>query len=238
MLSKIENFDTIDKKEKKHIKKVLKKINYAITVEEYDLQILTIRKNASITIQNFIYRFETEIMKKNVGLARGFLMRNNYLTPINRKYKNRFLIVRDPIKRFISFINWPLPILYKKYNVESFIFFFENFIKMYKTDFIFFTHVLPQNELLSDLTLNSFSKIYKFEKISKLEKKLQKVLKTDLTFNHINGSSIIRTTPFTLKELHKNHLDFLFEFYKEDYKFLKDFYNKDKIYKEWKKLTK
>jgi hypothetical protein len=219
------------------------KIKLALTMDDFNLQILTIRKNASITIQNYIYRVETEVHKKDLGEAKGYLKRNDYLKKIDKKYKQRLVVVRDPIKRVVSYLSWPLPKLYEIYHINNPYFFLDNFEIMYKTNKIFFSHVVPQYDIINPLNLNDFTKVYKFEKLNKLEKKLQKIFNTDLTFSHLNKSKfvsnmILRDKPFRLGNLRKKDINFLIDFYEKDYRFLKGFYDKDKVYKEWKKLTK
>ena len=78
-----------------------------------------------------------------------------------------------------------------------------------------------------------YSRIFTFEQFPELTKFLQKKFKTKKELPFVNKSTDI----LDLKDLSPRNLEFIFDFYDEDYRFLKDFYTKDKLYKEWKRLN-
>ena len=157
----------------------------------------------------------------------------------------RFIIVRDPIKRFLSAYNnrvayWK-DLSYVKIrgwqpelaeeldvfdpNIATFI---DDFSNYYKVNAIKH-HTEPILNILTE-ELQYFTNVYKIEEINILERDLEKYLgrKITLPWLQTEGANI------TLEDLSRKQINFLADFYSKDYQLLKDFYSVDAIWDEWK----
>jgi len=195
---------------------------YLYTFKKQKIQYLNIQKNASSTVRFFL----SEQIRKDI---------NKVLFPRKFSYKT-FVIIRDPIKRFISACKIPFSVIdyfyYPKHPDFNQVFLLKEYIfkyfdKLYKYNFKVFAHLCPQNAYMQGLKPD---KIFKMEE-RKFVKYLEKKFKAKMNERNVSDNSL------TLKDITPNELDFLFDFYDEDYRFLKDFYTKDKLYKEWKRLS-
>ena len=155
----------------------------------------------------------------------------------------RFIVIRDPIKRFLSAYNnrvghhkeLTYEAINDKYlkkiinvfqpNINEFINDFQTYYKVQTINH----HTRPINTMLND-GLNSFTHIYKIEQLDSLKIDLENKLnqKVHIPRLQINGTNI------GLKDLDRNQIEFLINFYLEDYKILKNYYDVESIWQEWK----
>jgi hypothetical protein len=79
--------------------------------------------------------------------------------------------------------------------------------------------------------IKQFTNVYKLEEISKLENELSGQFNQKIVFprEQTGGKKI------PVQDLNKKQMEFLLEFYKEDYILLKSYYSFDTIWSEWKK---
>lgn len=159
---------------------------------------------------------------------------------------NRFLVFRDPIKKFISaYMN---RVHYHKELSENYI---SNLKKIDSTTIPIFNpgigqfiqfldvyesvpsinwHVKPFVSFLTE-SLEFFTHVYKIEDLACMEDDLSAILGTKVVFSRQQSGG----KRLTLKDLNSNQIEFLFDYYKDDYKLLKGMYSIDEIWKSWKK---
>jgi hypothetical protein len=162
-------------------------------------------------------------------------------------YEFSFVIIRDPIKRFLSaysnrvthFKELSRDFIFSKYpqyaeqlpffdpNMERFIDHLEKYLQIE----VIKHHIEPISEHLSATHLHQFSKIYPLENISSLECDLSEVLGRDVKF----GRSQTGGRKISLGELSLIQMKTLIDYYKEDYQLLSEFYTADNIMEEWAK---
>lgn len=156
----------------------------------------------------------------------------------------RFIIIRDPIKRFLSAFNNRVghhkELSYEELKVQNpelldqvevfdpnITQFIDNFTTYYKVKPIKH-HTAPISTILPD-GLQPFTHIYKIEELKKLERSLSEQLSKKIKFDRlqIHGDTV------TLEDLSRKQIEFLIEFYKNDYQLLEGYYSIDDIWEEW-----
>jgi hypothetical protein len=162
-------------------------------------------------------------------------------------YEFCFVVIRDPIKRFLSaysnrvthhkelsrdfiFSEYPqyaeqLPFFDP--NMEIFIDHLEEYLQIE----VIKHHIEPVSEHIAATHLHQFSKIYPLENISSLECDLSEILGRDVKF----GRSQTGGRKISLGELSLIQMKTLIDYYKEDYQLLSEFYTADNIMEEWAK---
>jgi hypothetical protein len=160
--------------------------------------------------------------------------------------KFRFIVIRDPIKRFLSAysnrvchhkelslksIQRSNPKIASSFNVYNpgLGQFIDGFWDYYKVNSIKH-HCEPIASIINN-DIKQFTNVYKLEEISKLENELSGQFNQKIVFprEQTGGKKI------PVQDLNKKQMEFLLEFYKEDYILLKSYYSFDTIWSEWKK---
>jgi hypothetical protein len=162
-------------------------------------------------------------------------------------YDFSFVVIRDPIKRFLSAYSNRVThhkelsrdFIFSKYpqyaeqlpffdpNMEIFIDHLEEYLQIE----VIKHHIEPVSEHIAATHLHQFSKIYPLENISSLECDLSEILGRDVKF----GRSQTGGRKISLVELSLIQMKTLIDYYKEDYQLLSEFYTADKIMEEWAK---
>lgn len=91
-------------------------------------------------------------------------------------------------------------------------------------------HTKPIYEWV-DGDLSSFNHIYPLEKLSEFEILVRNITNRDFNIPRLQ----LGGSKHSVAELSKQQLDFLFDYYKDDYALLSDFYTVDTIWADWKK---
>lgn len=157
----------------------------------------------------------------------------------------RFVILRDPIKRFLSaysnrvcfhkelsqdFIKHRFPDMEKDIPIFSpglgqFIDHFDTYKKVGPIHH----HCKPTSDWLTDLSY--FTHVYSFEQIKDAQTDLSNHMNTVVEFPRLQtGGRKIK-----LADLSQAQLDFLFDYYAKDYELLSDYYSIDDVLKAWRK---
>jgi hypothetical protein len=168
---------------------------------------------------------------------------NKFLTDISN-CKFRFVVVRDPILKFLSAYSnrvthhYELSRKYiegvKSIDIESipvfnpslaqFIESFDSYLAVPSIEW----HVRPMSKFITDLP--GFTNIYKLDELSFLQNDLSEIYGDKVLF----GRDQTGGRKYVVKDLSSKDLEFLFEYYKDDYKMLSGVYGKDEIWKLWK----
>lgn len=158
----------------------------------------------------------------------------------------RFMVIRDPIKRCLSAYSNRVThhkelSLNKIRNTNPKIAgsfeiytpglgqFIDNFDQYYCVNSIGH-HCKPVFEWVAG-DIEQFTNIYKLEEISNLQSDLSNLLNQEVVFprEQTGGRKVL------IQDLSRNQVDFLMEFYRQDYQLLKNYYSFDSFWKEWKK---
>ena len=162
----------------------------------------------------------------------------------------KFLVLRDPIKRFLSaysnrighhkqlsadYLNQPavnkqIPEGYSnKIILNPGLGQFIEFIDLYREVPTVDWHVKSISSFVTDLS--GFTDIYPLERISSFQDKLSEITNKEVLFERrqADGQKI------SIKELSSSQFEFLVNYYSDDYKLINDYYSVDALWKEWKK---
>ncbi len=221
-----------------------------IVLEKLSLGYKDIPKVACTSIKEAIYELQTGNVfdRKEAGthIHQYYAKKKKDLAGVDFK----FIVLRDPIKRFLSGYSNRVThhnelsfeylsnhkhssakILLDKGSILNpgigqFIEFFDDY---YQTPSIHH-HLRPVTEIL-DGDLEFFNKIYILENIRELEEDISNLSKKifKLPKSQTGGKK------YSHKELNSQQMDYLIDFYKEDYKLMQDFYTIDDIWESWKK---
>ncbi len=157
----------------------------------------------------------------------------------------RFVVVRDPVKRFIS--AYKNRVLHHQELSEPFV--RKNFQEYY-WDIPYFTpglgqfiddlddylrirpilrHCRPMVDFLDGKSLEYFTHVYKLENIKRFEENLSEVTGKKVVFGHQQTGG----KNYSLRDLSKTQMEKLIDFYKADYELLDGIYAVDELWDEW-----
>jgi hypothetical protein len=161
----------------------------------------------------------------------------------------KFLVIREPIKRFISaynnkilqgkrlsknFLSKKDPTFLKHFpeiqlnpNIHQLIKQFD----IYRQAWAVGHHTDSIYDLIQG-KIELFDKVYTTGQIEILAKDITKIINKPFRVPRLNTSDI--QNAITLKDLTQEEIDFLIDLYKEDYKTFNNFYKIDDIWREWK----
>jgi hypothetical protein len=161
----------------------------------------------------------------------------------------KFIIVRDPVKRFLSYFNKNIKneslLKLKGFPERRYLFgldrlpdlnFFINNLEDYKYVFIDVRHHTLCQTAYIGKSLENYDCITQLENLSKLNLELNKFLGREIEFPHLMKSDKPITELFSnisLKSLEK-----LIDYYSDDYQLLQDYYSPDDILREYKESKK
>ena len=220
-----------------------------IVLEKLSIGYKDIPKVACTSIKEAIYELQIgkKFNKEELGthIHQFYAKRKKDLSLADFK----FIVLRDPIKRFLS--GYSNRVTHHKElsydylsthkhpstkmlldkdsildpGIGQFIEFFDDY---YQTPSIHH-HLKPVNEIIEG-NLELFDKIYTLENINELEKDISDLSKKEfkLPRSQTGGKK------YTVKELNSLQMDFLINFYKEDYELMQEFYTIDNIWNTWK----
>ena len=228
----------------------LENFTQGILSEKYSIGYLPLPKVANTTIKHAMFELENEIFHDSNTFSYQHI--HNYYrdkkTSINDA-NFRFVVIRDPIKRFLSAFsnrvihhcelsevavrsvsgNQP----YLKIKLENFPFdpdlggFIKN-LKIYQRIPSIHLHTCPQSSLIHDIEI--FSKVYKIEELADLEKDLSDISQKPIRFRHSqSGGPKIDVACLDFEQLEKLRI-----YYQEDYRILNSWYSFEAIFEEWK----
>lgn len=199
-----------------------------------------IPKTACSTIKKALYaaEFSKKFDEQNHNGLHIHDLMNTYKDSIDT-CEFRFIVVRDPIKRFLSaysnrvlhyqelsseFIEKNCPHLIGQIEVfnPSLSQFIQN-LDLYLKVPVIKGHFQPVSTFLNKNELDYFTDVYPIESLHLLESKLSEIYSKKITF----GREQTGGRKITIKELTKDELEILLKYYEEDYLLLSDFYSID-----------
>ncbi len=206
-----------------------------------------IPKTATTSIKHALYELRTG--KKFSSQGKGHHIHNFFrsFNPNIDDAKFKFIVLRDPIKRFLSAYSNRVThhkelsenILKKSKNgrkllenstipIDPNLHEFLEFFAYYKTIRQINHHTKPVTCFV-ETDLSFFDKVYKIENTQDLENDISLEYNTKfiLARKQTGGKK------FSLSDIKKSELDFLLDYYAEDYELMKDYYSKVDIIKEW-----
>ena len=162
--------------------------------------------------------------------------------------KRRTIVIRDPIKRFLSaysnrveyheelgkeYLRGRFPIMHHflphlNPTLNQFIRYYTIYSKVPTIKH----HTKPISSWLMGNDLSFFTDVYKIEELVKFEQDLSNLFKQDIKFPRKQTGG----KKYTLKSLSKRQMNWLMNFYDQDYKLLKDHYTKEMAWSEWNSL--
>jgi hypothetical protein len=229
-----------------------------VVLPEYSLGYRGLPKTASSTIKYSIACFFEN------GCEDGYLIKDGIPTDGHKYFKPsmgvidkmrfRFIVLRDPIKRFLSmyndrvlakneldmdFLQEKQPLITKEFLNNSIPFrpFLSDFIK-YIIEYrktISIGHHMTSIFWVTRGSLDIFTNIYKIEELNNLEKDLKDVFKDD-SFSFINRNVTADRSKkyFGLRNLKEKDFEWLLNWYQKDYELVKDFYPIENIKEEYR----
>ncbi|MES9963645.1 MAG: glycosyltransferase [Candidatus Sedimenticola sp. 20ELBAFRAG] len=157
----------------------------------------------------------------------------------------RFIVIRDPIRRFLSAYNNRVghhkELTYESVrekspdalkNIEVFQPNITQFIDDFETYYSVKSirhHTRPISEMLS-VGLSSFTHVYKIEELGKLKSELENRLGREIVIPRLQTGG----TDVDLRDLSRKQIEFLMDFYQEDYRLLSGHYDVDSVWREWR----
>ena len=161
-----------------------------------------------------------------------------------KSYKHRVIIVRDPVKRFLSAFGNRVKFhgeLNKKavkknaHGLEAQLPFFNPNLGQFIEHFDIYEKVPTIKHHCRSLSswvgtdLTPFTHVYPIEKINQFEQLIKLQTNKDIIFPRMQEGG--RKIP--LHRLTEKHLNFLIEHFADDYQLLNGFYSREAIIKEW-----
>ena len=220
-----------------------------ILLTQYSIGYFDIPKTACTSVKHSLYKLKTgkRYSKADVGVGLHQYFGREKTDISDAEFK--FIIVRDPIKRFLSAYSNRVTYhcqLSKEYlskikngielleketipinpSLNNFINYFPEYLKIPTIK----KHTKPVNKLLSGEGLEYFNEVFKIEELYRLEEKIGS--KTNKSFILPKLQTGGRKIP--LSDLDAKEFEYLVDFYREDYELMKDFYTIDEIYSAWK----
>jgi len=221
-----------------------------IKINAYNIAYMDIPKVACTSIKQALYELETgkKFDRREIGISVHKYFSEKQENILYTKY--RFLIVRDPVKRFLS--GYSNRVTYHKElsreylekiknpnasrliqkdipldpGLGQFFDYFDDYMTIPNINH----HLKPCIHFLNT-SLSTFNYIYKLEEISKFEQHISSIINKEFKLPRTQTGG----RKFSVKDLSSKQLDFLIDFYKKDYELLKEFYTIDDIWKEWKR---
>jgi len=159
--------------------------------------------------------------------------------------ERRFVVIRDPIKRFLSAygnrvtfhkeLSKAKMLKFSKKNYHKIPFFnptldqFIEYFDIYSNVRSISHHTKSISDFLEGEDLSYFTDVYKIEDLSCFEAELSDLFARDVSFDHLQTGG----KKFTLKDLNKNQVAQLLQYYQQDYELLHDYYSEKAIWEEW-----
>lgn len=206
---------------------------------------MPIPKVACTSIKKTFYKiknkkdFSRDVEKKDVHQYWGENRQDLFISEF------KFMVVRDPIKRFLSAYSNRVchhqelskeSIAKSNLNLLNSINVYSPGIGQFIDDFNIYNqvnsirhHCLPVFDWI-DGNIEVFDKVYKLEEIKNLEQDLSKRLNFNIKFSREQTGG--RKIP--IQDLSLNQVEYLIEYYRNDYDLLKSMYSLDDFWKEWK----
>lgn len=221
----------------------------AILLPKKSLGYCFIPKTACTSIKQALYKLRTgqDFNRKKVGKTVHNYFQEEYKDISKAKFK--FIVVRDPVKRFLSAYSNRVThhkelsteylekrkngqkLLEKKVptnpNIDQFFEFFYDYITISVIDH----HTKPMYTFLQDNNLDFFDKVYKIETIDQLTHDVEQFTNKEfkLPRAQTGGKKV------SVSSLSQEQIEFLLEYYKKDYEVLEGYYSKEDILNEWQK---
>jgi Sulfotransferase family len=161
--------------------------------------------------------------------------------------ERRFLVIRDPIKRFLSAygnrvtfhkeLSEEKVLKSSKENYHRIPFFnpslnqFVNNFEVYLNVRSIFHHAKPISSFLGEKDLTYFSDIFKIEELPLFKEELCGLFGRDVSFGHRQTGG----DKFFLKDLSVRQVKKLLKYYREDYELLHKYYSESAVWDEWVK---
>jgi hypothetical protein len=203
-------------------------------------------KTASTSIKAWIYKLEEGkvFCREEVGEHVHLYMNRTRCGKL-AKCRYRFIVVRDPVKRFLS--AYKNRVLYHQELSEQFI--RKNFMEQYwdvphftpglgqfveHFEFYYqfepvFHHCRPVVDFLADPHLNDFTHVYKLEDLPRLAQQLSEWTGEPVVFEHRQDGGL----SYSLRDLTREHLEKILDFYAADYRLLEGYYSVDDVWAAW-----
>ncbi len=223
-----------------------------ILLPSLSLGYVDVPKNASTSIKRYLYLLaygrEYDKHNHNGDNIHRFFKRN--MGDISGA-KNRFLLLRDPVKRFLSvYSNRVLhykelsqdhllrsekgrAILHKALpttpDLDTYITHFES----YKHEPSLWHHTKPVFYITGG-SLQGFNRIFTMEEIGQFERFIQSSCNTRLQLPRLQTGG----KKIALGELSEEQLRRIYSYCEKDYEFLAGYYSKEKLWTQWEKEQK
>jgi hypothetical protein len=210
---------------------------------------LDIPKVASTSIKAAIYKLEEgkRFCAEEVGVSvHRCLDRKGYRKKKLCSPGTRFIVVRDPVKRFLSayenrvihhrqlsesFIRESFPGQYR--NIPNFTPSLSQFINQFETYYKIrpiFHHCRPVVDFLEEPDFRDFIRVYKMEELNQLARDLSTWTGQAVSFERRQALG----RRFSLKDLSREQLEKLIDFYKMDYELMEGLYSIEDVWMTWK----
>lgn len=218
-----------------------------INILDYKIGYFPIPKVACTTVKRTLYKLENQ---RQFDAEKEQCSVHSYFFDKTKKekydlFEYAFVLIRDPVKRFLSaysnrvthhkelsigFIKSGYPQLlneipYFDPGIGQFI---DGLMDYLKIDTIRH-HIEPISRSLTKFDLKQFTKVYRLEEMSELESDLSGLLGCNICFDRLQtGGRKIR-----LRDLSRQQLEFLIDYYGNDYELLDSYYPIDNVWNEW-----
>jgi len=225
----------------------------AIRLEELEIGYLHIPKTASSSIKSgliTLIKGEPHNIKNYQNIHRFFRKRKLLGTIDDLSFK--FIVIRDPVKRFLSALNNRVydekelseeylekkhPRIFEAFgflnipfnpNLDQFL----QYFKTYQRIPTIYRHFIKVKQLVrpyKDLSL--FDRVYTLKTIKELETDLKDIL--DLNY-HLPKENKARSNKYKLIDLKEYQLEQIIDWYQEDYQIMEKWFTPDEIRKEYR----
>lgn len=236
-------------KSSKTYKTHTRQLTQGILCEKYSIAYLPLPKIANTSIKHALFELENEVSYDQAAFDNQHI--HSYFrkktVPIDGA-AFRFVVVRDPIKRFLSaFSNRVVhhrelseaaiqALAENQQHLvprpEHFLFdpdlsgFITN-LELYQKIPSIFTHTRPQSSLIHNLEI--FTKVYRIESLVDLERDLSDITQKPIRFRHAQSGG----PKLDVSCLNADQLEKLRIYYQKDYQLLNEWYPFEAIREEW-----